>query len=418
VRFTFLNFLFLFLLSEVSASTSCTDSTVRILTWNLLNFPSQGNLIADTTARNPCYRTVIQQINPDVIVTQENTGASSISIFLNSILNANTNEYSAGTFINGYDSDNGIFFRTSCFRFLSNVPIHTALRDVNEFTLVHISTNDTIRIYSCHLKASGGAVNEALREAEVDSIRKVTNALPTGTDFIICGDFNFYSSYEPAYQNLLHDDSITGGKFVDALAMPGVWNDPDYSPFHTQSPRVSGFGGGATGGMDDRFDLILFSSSVDEPGRISYKTGSLTPFGNDGMHYQDSINHPPNAAVSQSVANALHCASDHLPVYSEFIFSPPIGVNEIAKVVQSIKVFPNPACDDVWVSIDVTKQSPLEITIYNAIGKRVKILQQKISSSGNHEIKIANAGALPQGNYFLRVASSDGSSSSRMFTVE
>jgi len=358
----------------------------------------------------------MQQIDADVIVTQENTGDSSISIFLNSILNVNGNEYTAGTFINGYDSDNGIFYRTSCFSFLGNVPIHTALRDVNEFTLVHNATNDTIRIFSCHLKASPGYENS--RAAEVDSIRKVTNALPAGTDFIICGDFNFYSSYEPGYQNLLHDDSISDGNFVDELAMPGVWNVPAYSPFHTQSPRVRSFGGGSTGGMDDRFDLILISSAVDEPGRITYKSNSLTPFGNDGMHYQDSINQPPNSAVSQTVANALHCASDHLPVYAEFIFSPPIGVNEIAGPVNTLKVFPNPSCEDVWISLYIVHEAALEITIYDAMARRLKIIKVDFSSRGKHDMKIAHAGEFIPGNYFLKVTSRDGANSSYIFTVE
>jgi len=417
VRFRLFSLLFLFFISNVSASSSCTDSTVRIVTWNLLNFPSQGNLDSDTSTRNPCYRTVMQAINADVIVTQENTGNVSVPIFLNSVLNANGNQYSSGTFINGYDSDNGIFYRTSCFSFLGNVPIHTALRDVNEFMLVHNATNDTIRIFSCHLKSSTDSTNEALRRAEVDSIRKFTNALPFGTDFIICGDFNFYSGYEPAYQNLLHDDSISDGNFVDPLSMPGIWNDVDYRFFHTQSPRVRSFGGGSTGGMDDRFDLILLSSAVDEPGRISYKTNSLTPFGNDGMHYQDSINQPPNTAVSQTVADALHCASDHLPVYAEFIFAPPIGVDEIDAEFTSLKVFPNPSCEDVWVSIDLSKETALEFSIYDSMSRRIKHSHKNISSN-SHRFKLATVGELPAGNYFLKVTSEDGSFSSCMFTVE
>ena len=39
----------------------------------------------------------------------------------------------------------------------------------------------------------------------------------------------------------------------------------------TQSTRTAAFGGGATGGLDDRFDLILFSQSVNDYGGISYR---------------------------------------------------------------------------------------------------------------------------------------------------
>jgi hypothetical protein len=38
-------------------------------------------------------------------------------------------------------------------------------------------------------------------------------------------------------------------------------------------------------------------------------------YGNDGNHYNDSINKPPNTVVSQQVADAIHYASDHIPVF-------------------------------------------------------------------------------------------------------
>ncbi len=46
------------------------------------------------------------------------------------------------------------------------------------------------------------------------------------------------------------------------------------------------------------------------------------PYGNDGLHYNDSINQPPNNAVGQEIANALHYSSDHLPVIASFTFTP------------------------------------------------------------------------------------------------
>jgi hypothetical protein len=216
----------------------------------------------------------------------------------------------------------------------------------------------------------------------------------------------------------LHDDSISDGNFVDPIPMPGIWNDPAYSSFHTQSPRTRSFGGGATGGMDDRFDLILFSSAVNTPGRFTYINGSLTPFGNDGLHYQDSINRPLNTVVSQNVANALHCASDHLPVYADFTLPSPIGVNEISGTVKNLKVFPNPAGEDVWVSVNLLKKTGLEFTIYDAMARRVKTLKEDFISNGKHEIKIAVAGELLPGNYFLKASSDEGTDSSCMFTVE
>jgi hypothetical protein len=189
---------------------------------------------------------------------------------------------------------------------------------------VHNSTGDTIRIYSVHLKASSGSTNEQLRLAEVTLLRNITDALPLNKEYIVCGDFNIYGSTETAYQKLLNQ--TTAGYFIDLFNLTGTWNNSVYAQYHTQSPRVRSFGGGAAGGMDDRFDMILLSPAVFEFSGISYVLNSYTAYGNDGLHYNDSINRPPNNAVSQAIADAIHYASDHLPVFASFQFGNPLPV--------------------------------------------------------------------------------------------
>jgi len=56
--------------------------------------------------------------------------------------------------------------------------------------------------------------------------------------------------------------------------------------------------------------MMLYSNAIKNPGGITYVPFSLTPYGNDGNHYNDSINKPPNAVVSQLIANAIHYSSD------------------------------------------------------------------------------------------------------------
>jgi len=290
------------------------------MTYNALNYPG-----STATERNPYFSTVISNANPDILVMQEMTSSLGMLEFLNNVLIPINSNYQAGLFIDGPDTDNAIFFKTDLFTFISNTPITTALRDINEFTLVHNSTGDTIRIYSVHLKASSGNDNELLRFAEVVELRNITDALPYYSDFIVCGDFNIYGADEPAYQMLL--DNTYSGYFIDLLNMPGTWNQLQYAQYHTQSPRTRQFGGGATGGMDDRFDMILFSQAVFEAGDISYLPNSYTAYGNDGLHFNDSINRPPNNAVSQTIADAIHYASDHIPVFASFTFDNPIPVD-------------------------------------------------------------------------------------------
>jgi len=395
--------------------TGVSYAQVKIVSYNLLGYPG-----SDTTTRNPYFRTVISSLNPDILVVQEITSQSGVDGYLNNVMNVDRTDYSAGTFINGPDTDNGIYFRNDIFLFLSNTPVKTALRDINEFKLVHILTKDTLRIYSVHLKASTGSANELLRAAEVDSLRKVTNALHHGANFIVCGDFNIYSSNELAYQKLLQVTSGTDGKFNDPLTLTGTWNNPAYAQYHTQSPRVRSFGGGATGGMDDRFDMILYSNAVKNPGGITYVTNSLVAYGNDGNHYNDSINKMPNTAVSQVIANALHYTADHLPVYSLFTFENSTSIASGSDLVTDYSLhqnYPNPWNPVTKISFQIPKSSFVTIKVFSILGKEIQTLISKEMNPGTYEISF-DGSSIPGGVYFYRMYAEDFTATRRMILVK
>ena len=388
---------------------------VKIVSYNLLGYPG-----TDTAARNPYFRTVINSLNPDILVVQEITSQSGVDGYLSNVMNVGRTDYSAGTFINGPDTDNGIYYRNDIFIFLSNTPIQTALRDINEFKLVHIFTRDTLRIYSVHLKASTGSANELQRAAEVDSLRKVTNALPHGSNFIVCGDFNIYGSNELAYQKLLEITSGNDGKFNDPLTLTGTWNNPAYAQYHTQSPRVRSFGGGATGGMDDRFDMMLYSNAVKNPGGITYVTNSLVAYGNDGNHFNDSINRLPNSAVTQTIANALHYSSDHLPVYVMLTFEPVTIISFNSGMVEGFKLnqnTPNPWNPTTRISFEVPKTSFVTIKIYNIMGKEIQTLVNNNLPSGVYEINI-DGSTLTSGVYFYTMETENFFDTKRMILLK
>lgn len=355
------------------------------MNYNLLNYP----LTNDTASRHPAFRTIMAAVLPDILVVQEMQSQTGVNLFLNSVLNKASSGYSAGTFIDGPDSDNAIFYRSSKFSFISNTRIRTELRDINEFKLKHLLSGDTIRIYSVHLKSSNSSTDEGKRLAEVDSLRKVTDLLPNGSNFIICGDFNIYNATEPAYVRLKQVSAGVQGHVFDALSLSGSWNNSNYAPYHTQSPRTASFGGGVTGGMDDRFDMILYSSGLNTAGGVDYVNGSLVTYGNDGQHYNLAINSPPtNAAVGQTIADALHNASDHIPIYAtlNFNYSSPVaedfGVQTMVSpatvlcpannqsLIVTIKNYSassvNFATNNLPIQVKVTSPSAV-VTTYNAV---------------------------------------------------
>ncbi len=303
--------LFIFLLSSFAFAQ---DVNFRVMTYNGLK------LDGTDTDRQAAFQTVLQAANPDILLMQEIVDAAGADLIL-SALNAGGNQYSRATFVNGTDTDNMLFYRTSIGTLTSQNEIPTALREFSEYVM-QIGANE-IRFYSAHLKASSGSTNEQKRLDEVTILRNHLNNLPAGTEFIIVGDFNMYDSNEPAYQKFIANESDNDGRAEDPLASSGGVGDwhinPAFASVHTQSPRTTQFGGGATGGLDDRFDFILTSFGINDNSKVDMVSGTYTAFGNDGNHFDTSILNGTNTAVSATVAQALHDASDHLPVYADFV---------------------------------------------------------------------------------------------------
>jgi endonuclease/exonuclease/phosphatase family metal-dependent hydrolase len=217
-------------------------------------------------------------------------GPSAASYFHTEVLGSSM---AMAPFVDGYDTDNALYFDDSVFEAIGTEAISTTYRDITQFKLRHHHSGDTLRIFSVHLKASPGGSNAIQRASEVDSLRKVTDALPPDAYFIVCGDFNIHDSSEAAYQRLVENNG-TGGHCIDPISLSGTWNNAAYAAHHTQSPRTRSFGGGASGGMDDRFDMILFSENFSTSSDVVYVEGSTWAVGNDGLHYNDSVNRPPN----------------------------------------------------------------------------------------------------------------------------
>jgi endonuclease/exonuclease/phosphatase family metal-dependent hydrolase len=390
-----------------SSCSIFSQENVRIMTYNLLNYPD-----IDSAIRNPHFRKVIRNSNPDILVVQEMTSQAGMNGFLSNVMNLSGSNYSMGTFIDGPDTDNGIFFKTGKFIFISNTRIPTLVRDINQFKIIHVNyPADTLRIYSVHLKSSTGIENENERAAEVDSLRKRTNLLPPGASYIVAGDFNIYGSQEQAYIKLLQVNGNSQGHFIDPIPnMTGTWNNSAYAQYHTQSPRVRGFGGGSTGGMDDRFDMILFSQSINSGGRIAYIPNSVKAYGNDGNHYNDSINQRPNTAVPDSIADALHYAADHLPVFATFTFGNSIGITPISNIIpDNFKLeqnYPNPFNPTTRIKFSLPHSTFTFLTVYDNLGRTVTQLVNQHLNAGEYEIEFI-AEKYSSGAYYYRLVAED-----------
>ena len=391
------------------------QTTHKIMSYNALNYPG-----SDASIRNPYFSTVIANADPDILVMQEMTSLSGVNDFLNNVLIPINSDYTAGTFNDGPDTDNSIFFKNRHFTFISNTVIPTSLRNINEFKLVEKASNDTIRIYSVHLKASSGTTNEQQRLSEATILRNFTASLPANSNYLVCGDFNFYGSTEPGYQKLL--DQSTPGYFVDIYNLSGTWNNAIYAQYHTQSTRIRQFGGGSTGGLDDRFDLLLFSPSLLQEGLIDYVTGTYTAYGNDGLHYNDSINKTPNNAVGQVIADALEYSSDHLPVFASFNFQSPTSVqiladNNLPTQFVLYQNYPNPFNPSTTISYNLPTSNFIILKIYDVLGNEIITLVNEQQQAGLHKIQFY-ANNLSSGMYFYTLNSGSQTLTKKMILIK
>ena len=301
-------FKFILILSFLISINLLSDTNFRLMSYNALNF--------DGTSRLSDFQTVLNNSEPDILICQEIKTESAADAML-SVLNSAIGGFARADFVADGDLNNMLFYKTSIASLTSQDEINTSPRDISEY-VVNIDGNP-IRFYSCHLKSSTGSTNEAERLAAVTIIRSHLNGLAEGTEFIIVGDMNFYTSSEDGYQKFIADEVINIGRAEDLCSEVGSWHDNSYySDVHTQSTRETAFGYGAGGGLDDKFDFIFGNYGINNSLGIEFSAGTFTSYGNDGDHLNQSVNDGTNSAVPDSVADALYYASDHLPVYADF----------------------------------------------------------------------------------------------------
>ena len=410
--------LFLFILKS---NDIYSQDTVKVMTYNLLNY--NGSVVKDNS-----FRKIVKYSNPDILVAEEVISQSAVNNMLGNVMNFYTpGLYSAGTFFNGYDTDNAIFFKSSKFTFLYNFVIQTTLRTINLFGLVHNQTGNTIKLLAVHLKASNSTSDQQQRLSEVNALRSFTNSLPNGDEFAVLGDFNIYTSTEPAYQRLLQTEVGSEGHFIDPLNLSGTWNQSSYAPFHTQSSRIRALSdSGSTGGLDDRFDMILNSKGMTEEGGIKYIPGSLKPLGNDGNHYNDSINQRPNTSVPDSIADAIYYGSDHLPVTALYKFEKTGSVTIISNLIPEkfnvYQNYPNPFNPSTKIKFDIPSglngsDSKVRLSVYNSLGKEIAELVNENLGAGSYETEF-DASDYSSGVYFYKIETDNFSQTKSMFLIK
>lgn len=397
-------------LSLLFFSISCySQNTIKTMFYNVLWFPELN------PNRIDLLQEVLQDYEPDIFMVCELQSQEGADAILNIGLNGdgNSNFSAAPYFENqsgGGNLQQALFYRNDMFVLENTEIINTPVRDINKYTLLLNTANqDTnpIRIYAyvTHLKSSQGGANQQLRLSMVEAFVNDTQQLEEDAYVLFAGDFNIYTSTEPAYLEIL--DQTNNIAMADPINTPGAWNNnEDFTAVHTQSTRTSssGFGGGAGGGLDDRFDFIMVSQNMMTDSNLGYKADSYKAYGNNGNCYNNDINDINCGGVyNQVIRDALYNMSDHLPVVMELETDQEIV---LLNVPQNSPLQPF-SLKNTLVSDIITIYNPGDNTkddrfgIFNTLGQ--ELLEFKTSTNTT----ILNVAKFVKGVYYITNKSSN-----------
>ncbi len=419
--------LYLIIFSTLTLGLFAQSQDFKLMTYNLMyykvpdaNAPCTQGISA--TAKDQAFKTVFKAIDPDILCVNEivafpdNSGARSI---LSNVINTDgENNFTSAAFSNAQGSsianmlfyDTTLFVLSSQFALVNNLNNQTLVRVIDFYRLYYKDPGlklgaDTnfFTVVAGHLKAGNSASDRMERDRAMDAVMNHLTNNVSDKNVIFCGDMNIYTSSEGAYQKAVNY-SVASERFVDP-GVAGAWNNNgSFAGIHTQSTHSSGSGCFSGGGLDDRFDLILHSGSISTGAeKIKYKFNSMKAIGNDGSHFNQSINAGTNGVVSQAVANALYNFSDHLPVVAEYEITPSgIGLSEVsAKDALSMN---NPFGNELTLSRKKASTTNFEIFICDITGKPV---YKGRMHSGEQQMSISTA-SWNKGIYLIKISDKKG----------
>ena len=311
------------------AIPASATAQVRVMNWNVAKLVGDPVAVEDVFAAAAADDKPGFAVAPAIIALQEVTQdiVGDLQTILASAIpgvNYAVATYTVGSGENGSGGAQFLAYRTDLFEEITSGhrDIFTgAGRNCDRWQLRLLGSTDdagVVWVYSMHLKASNTDSDAAQRLDGAIAVRNDADSLPAGSNILYTGDFNVYSNSEGAYQEFL---SSGNGQAFDPLGTSN-WTGGGNAIKHTQSPRLNG-GALVGGGLDDRFDFQLYSGAMTDGNGFSIISGSYRSFGNDGNHYNGSINTGNNTYYagqttrSNALADALYDASDHIPVLTD-----------------------------------------------------------------------------------------------------
>ena len=397
------------------------QDTLTLMQYNLLYYGNYQSGFADcfetnnnTQRKDECIRTIVDYVKPDIFTVCEFGATATLqNDFLRHNLNINDADYwQSDNIINyaGSNIINHIFFDSRKLGLSKHIALRTNPRDTDIYELYlktkSLAAGDTIKLVCIVAHPKAGQGYEASRRALMQKAMDHINQYYPKDNVLIMGDFNMYSAAESGYRLLTQTYSNPEICFVDPVAtMGGVggWsNNNQFAAFHTQSTRSYSEECYSGGGLDDRFDFILMADEIKfSYNHLRYVNKSDHAVGNDGHHFNMSVDQGYNSAVPAEVAEALFDGSDHLPVTMKIAVDVKLGVEDHEAESLFASVAPNPATDVAKVSFYNPSQGQVQFDLYSLQGQLVQRTSGDFSE-GEQQFELSLQD-LPKGFYLLRI---------------
>lgn len=380
------NILFLLLFYGFSINS---QTTVKTMFYNLLNYDSDFN----SQNRTPYLSTILQNVQPDLFMVCELKNETASNYLFNNAVLPNNTDFKKAEFRYSNSAATGllqmVYYNSKKLILESSNVVPTNIRDINHYTFKLNTENAdiepiTLEVFVTHLKASSGNTN---REKRLNSIQDFNNYLEKfreDANIIFAGDFNFYTSNEEGFQELIDPNNAiqivdpvnrlcpvfpddNKDYFDDDYNSTYFWNNSSFADVHSQSTRNSQVNGdGAGGGMDDRFDFIMMSKNFTTSSDFYYVNDSYKTIGNNGNCYNSYVSNTNcTGTFSQELRNALYNFSDHLPIVMEI--ETPKNTLSIPKNYQPVSfINTNIVTNNVTLAV---KEKVNSIIIYNQLGQ-------------------------------------------------
>ncbi len=359
---------------------------------------------------------IIDHVQPDIFTVNElGRGEGNADRILNNVLNAaGESRFSRASYTNTTNSTivNMLYYDHNKFSIYFEAVASNILRDINLYTLYYndherLQAGDTTFLTAvvAHFKAGSSATDQQTRTAEAQAVMAYINSNNIRGNLMFMGDFNMNASFEQAFQHITYhpNEEI---RFYDPVDQPGQWyNNPAMALHHTQSTRTGSHDCFVTGGLDDRYDLVLASHAIMEGYMgLHYIEDSYYALGQDGNRYNQSVIYPTNNSAPQMVIEALYGMSDHLPVIMK-IKTGEISVNTFRPTAKrQLLFFNNPVKDLLELRIGNGSQSMI-ISLFSLNGERLLSLPEQTLMAG--EVVVFDISGLAPGIYLIRAEGRD-----------